>query len=449
LATLDYAAWGYGIRYTYGIFQQRIVDGYQTEFPDYWLNFGNPWEIERLDVTYDIRFRGFVNKIVEDGNTVRYVWEGGEKIMAVAYDVPIPGFNTKNCINIRLWSSKPQREFDFASFNEGNYEKAVEEQKSAENVSSVLYPNDNHMVGKILRLKQQYFFVCATLQDVIRRFKKTSRPWIEFPNQVSVQLNDTHPTLGVVELVRVLVDEEGLAWDDAWDITTKTFSFTNHTVLPEALEKWAVPLIADLLPRHMMIIFDINLFFLQRVEKLFPHDRDRLRRMSIIEEGEQGHTQYVRMAYLAIVGSYCVNGVAALHSGLIRNVVFKDFVDFYGPQKFTNVTNGVTPRRWLLQCNPKLSDLITSKLGGVEWIKDLNLLTRLKAFAEEEDFQRRFMEIKKLNKMRLAEYIRTHCNVNLPPDFMFDIQVKRVHEYKRQFMNILGVIYRYFADLFD
>ncbi|KXS16015.1 glycosyltransferase family 35 protein [Gonapodya prolifera JEL478] len=440
LSTLNVAAWGYGIRYTYGIFQQRVVDGYQTEFPDYWLNFGNPWEIERLDVTYEVRFRGYVNKIVEDENTVRYVWEGGDKVVAVAYDVPIPGFDTKNCINIRLWSGKPQKEFDFASFNEGNYEKAVEEQKTSENITAVLYPNDNHMVGKILRLKQQYLFVCATLQDVIRRFKKTSRPWSDFPGQVAIQLNDTHPTLGIVELQRVLIDEEGLSWADAWDIVTKVYSFTNHTVLPEALEKWAVPLVADLLPRHMMIIFDINLFFLQDVERKFPHDRDRLRRMSIIEEG---HPQYVRMAFLAIVGSHTVNGVAELHSNLIKNVVFKDFVEYFGAAKFTNVTNGVTPRRWLYQCNPRLASLITEKLGTRAWLKDLSQLKKLSVFADDQQFQAKFMEIKYLNKVRLSEYIRTHANVTIPPDFMFDIQVKRIHEYKRQFMNILSVIYRY------
>ncbi|KAJ1536698.1 Non-essential glycogen phosphorylase, partial [Nowakowskiella sp. JEL0078] len=288
MATLDYPAWGYGLRYTYGIFQQGIVDGYQTEYPDYWLNFGNPWEIQRLDVSYDVHFRGYVNTIVDEDGNSRYVWEGGEKVVAVAYDYPIPGYGTKNTINIRLWSSKPGKvatiEFDFDNFNAGNYEKSVEEQNVAENITSVLYPNDNHTSGKILRLKQQYFFVCATLQDIIRRFKKSHHPWSDFPDQVSIQLNDTHPTLGIAELQRILVDEEGLLWDDAWDIVTKVYSFTNHTVLPEALEKWPVPLVQDLLPRHMMIIFDINLFFLQKVEKVYPGDRDKLRKMSIIEE---------------------------------------------------------------------------------------------------------------------------------------------------------------------
>jgi len=440
LATLDYPAWGYGIRYNYGIFKQLIVDGYQTEFPDYWLNFGNPWEIERLDVSYEVRFRGYVNKVTEEDGTISYVWEGGEKVVAVAYDVPIPGYGTMNTINIRLWSAKPAREFDFTMFNEGNYEKAVEEQKSAENITSVLYPNDNHMVGKILRLKQQYFFVCATLQDAIRRFKKTNRPWSDFPYQVSIQLNDTHPTLGIPELQRILIDEEGLSWDDAWDIVTKTFSFTNHTVLPEALERWAVPLIQDLLPRHMMIIFDINLFFLQKVEKKFPGDRDRLRRMSIIEEG---HPQNVRMAFLAIVGSHTVNGVAELHSNLIKNVIFADFVEYYEGNKFTNVTNGITPRRWLHQCNPALSEFISSKLGGDGWVRDLEQLKKLKQYADDPEVQKKWMAIKRQNKVRLADYIHSITSIQVSPDSLFDIQVKRIHEYKRQFMNILGVIHRY------
>ena len=440
LATLDYPAWGYGIRYSYGIFQQSIVDGYQTEYPDYWLAFGNPWEIQRLDVAYDVRFRGYVNRYSDSQGTTRYSWEGGEKVVAIAYDYPIPGFGTRNTINIRLWSSKPKTEFDFASFNEGNYDKSVEEQKGAENITSVLYPNDNHMVGKILRLKQQFFFVSATLQDIIRRFKKTARAWSEFPDQVAIQLNDTHPTLGIVELQRILVDDERLEWDEAWDIVTRTYSYTNHTVLPEALEKWGVPLVSDLLPRHMMIIFDINLFFLQRVEKTFPGDRDRLRRMSIIEEG---HPQNVRMAYLAVVGSHCVNGVAALHSDLVKTQLFRDFVEFYGAAKFTNVTNGVTPRRWLNQANPQLGALIDEKLGGQAWLRDLSLLSKLKPYAQDAAFQKRWMEIKRNNKVRLAAYIWSACGVKVSPDALFDVQCKRLHEYKRQFMNILATIYRY------
>ncbi|KAI9013003.1 glycosyl transferase [Gaertneriomyces semiglobifer] len=440
LATLDYPAWGYGIRYEYGIFQQRIMDGYQTEYPDYWLTFGNPWEIQRLDVSYDVRFRGYVDKYTDDQGCPRYRWEGGEKVAAVAYDYPIPGFGTKNCINIRLWSSQPKKEFDFASFNEGNYDKSVEDQKSAQNITSVLYPNDNHMVGKMLRLKQQYFFVSATLQDIIRRFRKTQRPWSEFPEQVSIQLNDTHPTLSIVELQRVLIDEIGLEWDEAWNIVTRTYSYTNHTVLPEALEKWAVPLISDLLPRHMMIIFEINLYFLQSVEKRYPGDRERLRRMSIIEEG---HPQYVRMAHLAAMGSHHVNGVAELHSELVRTTILHDFVEFFGAEKFVNVTNGVTPRRWLHQANPGLSSLIAKTLGSTDFLKDLSLLTGITAHAENPQFQQAFMQIKYQNKLRLAEYIKEVVGVTVDPEALFDVQCKRLHEYKRQHMNIFGVIHRY------
>ncbi|KAI8914420.1 glycosyl transferase [Gorgonomyces haynaldii] len=440
LATLDYPAWGYGIRYTYGIFQQRVVDGFQVEYPDYWLTFGNPWEIQRLDVTYDVFFRGTVKTGKSPSGTPISVWEPTEKVVAVAHDYPIPGYGTKNTINIRLWSAKPTTEFDFASFNEGNYDKSVEEQFRAENITSVLYPNDNHVGGKTLRLKQQYFFVSATLRDIIRRFKKSGDPWSDFPEQVAIQLNDTHPTLGVVELQRILIDEEYLTWDEAWNIVTRTYSYTNHTVLPEALEKWSVSLMSELLPRHMQIIFDINLFFLQAVEKAYPGDRDRLRRMSVIEEGP---VQYVRMAFLAVIGSHHVNGVAALHSELVRTQLFHDFAAFFGEEKFTNVTNGVTPRRWLNQANPELAELITKTLGSTQWASDLSLLAKLKPFATDEQFQQKWMKIKRDNKQRLAEYIDVACGIKVSPDALFDVQCKRIHEYKRQFMNILGVIYRY------
>jgi starch phosphorylase len=440
LATLDYPAWGYGIRYNYGIFEQRIVDGYQMEHPDYWLTFGNPWEIQRLDIAYDVAFGGRVLSSKSASGKTVYTWEAGEKVVAIAYDYPIPGFGTKTTINIRLWSSKPNVEFDFQSFNAGDYEKSVREQTEAENITSCLYPNDNHFIGKKLRLKQQYFFVCATLQDIIRRFKKTGDPWSEFPNQVAIQLNDTHPTIGIVELQRILIDEEGLDWDSAWDIVTKVYSYTNHTVLPEALEKWQVPLMRELLPRHMMIIFDINLFFLQKVEKKYPGDREKLRRMSIIEEGSP---QCVRMAYLAVVGSHTVNGVAELHSDLVKNKLLHEFAEFFGSHRFTNVTNGVTPRRWLHQSNPQLSELITETLGSQQWLKDLSLLAGLKKFATAPAFQEKWMAIKRANKKRLAEHIAQTCNVFVSPDALFDIQCKRLHEYKRQFMNILGVIYRY------
>ncbi|KAF5123845.1 Glycogen phosphorylase 1 [Metarhizium anisopliae] len=365
LATLNFPAWGYGLRYRYGIFKQEIIDGYQVEVPDYWLDF-NPWEFPRHDVTVD------VNKKTVDGKTVS-VWEAGEIVQAVAYDVPIPGYDTPTTNNLRLWSSKASGgEFDFQKFNSGDYESSVADQQRAETISAVLYPNDNLERGKELRLKQQYFWVAASLYDIVRRFKKSRRSWNEFPDQVAIQLNDTHPTLAIVELQRILVDIEGLEWDNAWEIVTSTFGYTNHTVLPEALEKWPVGLVQHLLPRHLQIIYDINLFFLQSVEKAFPDDRDMLRRVSIIEESQP---KMVRMAFLAIVGSHKVNGVAELHSDLIKTTIFKDFVEIYGPDKFTNDTTGVV--------------------------------------------------------------------VN--PASLFDVQVKRIHEYKRQQLNIFGVIHRYLS----
>jgi starch phosphorylase len=350
-ATLDLPTWGYGLRYQYGIFKQLIKEGYQNEMPDYWLNFDNPWEFPRTDIKYEVRFYGYVATKVNDKGQSRMSWEGGEKVQAMAYDVPIPGFDTKACGNIRLWSSKPLNTFDFDSFNAGDYEKSVSEQTNAQNLTSVLYPNDNHLLGKELRLKQEYFFVSASLQDIIHRFKRAKCAWKDFPEKVAVQMNDTHPTLAVPELMRVLVDIEGLEWDDAWDIVTRTFAFTNHTVLPEALECWSVPMMEKILPRHMQIIYDINLFFLQKVEKVFESDRDLLKRVSIIDETTP---QQVRMAYLAVVGSHTVNGVAALHSDLIKKNLFNDFIKYYGPDKFINITNGITPRRWLYQANPAL-----------------------------------------------------------------------------------------------
>ncbi|KAG0224960.1 Non-essential glycogen phosphorylase [Actinomortierella wolfii] len=440
LATLEYPAWGYGLRYNYGIFQQRIIDGYQAEFPDYWLNFDNPWELPRLDISIPIHFAGHVHTFQDEYGVTRHKWVPGHSVQAIAYDVPIPGYDTENCNNIRLWRSKPTRVFDLTSFNEGNYEKSVEDATQAEKITSVLYPNDNTMAGKELRLKQQYFWTAASLHDIVRRFKKSQRDWSEFSDQVAIQLNDTHPTLAIVELQRLLVDEEQLNWDDAWEIVTNTFAFTNHTVLPEAMEKWSVPMFEYLLPRHLQIIFDINLFFLQKVEKQFPNDRELLKRMSIIEEAQP---QQIRMAHLAVVGSHKVNGVAALHSNLIRDTIFKDFVLYYGSDKFVNVTNGITSRRWLNQANHKLSELITETLGSDKWIKDLTLLKGLNDKVEDKVFQKKWMAIKRANKVRLAELIKERCGIEVSPDALFDVQVKRIHEYKRQFMNILAVIHRY------
>ncbi|KAI1336301.1 glycosyltransferase family 35 protein [Xylariaceae sp. FL0016] len=440
MATMNMPAWGYGLRYRYGIFKQEIIDGYQVEVPDYWLDF-NPWEFPRHDVTVDIQFFGHVRKSQdENGKTVSH-WEGGEIVKAVAYDVPIPGYDTPSTNNMRLWSSKAASgEFDFQKFNSGDYESSVADQQRAETISAVLYPNDNLDRGKELRLKQQYFWVAASLYDIVRRFKKSKRAWNEFSDQVAIQLNDTHPTLAIVELQRILVDIEGLEWSEAWDIVVKTIGYTNHTVLPEALEKWPVGLVQHLLPRHLQIIYDINLFFLQSVEKQFPDDRDMLSRVSIIEESQP---KMVRMAYLAVIGSHKVNGVAELHSDLIQTTIFKDFVKIFGNDKFGNVTNGITPRRWLHQANPRLSELIASKVGSYDFLKDLTLLSKIESYANDKDFRKEWAEIKYANKVRLAKYIKKTLDITVNPAALFDVQVKRIHEYKRQQLNIFGVIHRY------
>lgn len=442
LASLNYAAWGYGLRYKYGIFKQEIENGYQVEIPDYWLDF-NPWEFPRNDVTIPIQFYGWVNKYTDDKGKQITSWQDGEIVIAVAYDVPIPGYGTATVNNLRLWSSRAAAgEFDFAKFNSGDYEAAVSDEQRAETISNVLYPNDNMERGKELRLKQQYFWCAASLYDIVRRFKKSGRQWSQFADQVAIQLNDTHPTLAIVELQRILIDIEGLPWDQAWGIVTNVFGYTNHTVLPEALEKWSVPLIQNLLPRHLQIIYEINLQFLQQVERRFPKDRDMLGRVSIIEESQP---KMVRMAHLAIIGSHKVNGVAELHSDLIKTTIFKDFVKIYGPDKFTNVTNGITPRRWLHQANPRLSELIASKLGSYEFLKDLTQLNQLEKFVDDKEFKKEWQEIKYANKVRLAQHILTATGISVNPKALFDVQVKRIHEYKRQQLNIFGVIHRYLA----
>ncbi|KAJ5257506.1 hypothetical protein N7524_009062 [Penicillium chrysogenum] len=442
MATLNYPAWGYGLRYRYGIFKQEIVNGYQVEIPDYWLD-NNPWEFPRHEITVDIQFYGNVKKYQDENGRILNSWEDGEIVQAIAYDVPIPGYGTKTTNNLRLWSSKASSgEFDFQKFNAGDYESAVADQQRAETISAVLYPNDNLERGKELRLKQQYFWCAASLFDIVRRFKKTKRTWAEFPDQVAIQLNDTHPTLAIVELQRILIDMEGLEWDEAWSIVTKTFGYTNHTVLPEALEKWSVPLMQNLLPRHLQIIYEVNLFFLQSVEKRFPNDRDILSRVSIIEES---HPKMVRMAYLAIIGSHKVNGVAELHSDLLKSTLFKDFVKIYGPDRFTNVTNGITPRRWLHQANPRLSALIAEKLGGYDFLKDLTLLDKIEVFVDDKAFREEWAVIKRENKLRLARHIKATTGYDVNPNALFDVQVKRIHEYKRQQLNIFGVIHRYLS----
>ncbi|KAI0060095.1 glycosyltransferase family 35 protein [Artomyces pyxidatus] len=441
-ATQELPLWGYGLRYKYGIFQQLINehDGSQLEAPDPWLEHQNPWELPRLDVTYEIRFYGSADRW-GDGSG-RAVWSGGQEVLAVAYDVMIPGYGTKNTNNLRLWESKPKRGFDLQSFNAGDYERAVETSNSAAAITSVLYPNDHTVFGKELRLKQQYFWTAASLADMMRRFKNLEKPISEFAEYNAIQLNDTHPTMAIVELMRILVDEEEVPWDQAWTIVTNTFFFTNHTVLPEALEKWPVPLMTHLLPRHMQLIFDINMLFLQSVEKQFPGDRERLARMSLIEEG---FPQSIRMANLAVIGSKKVNGVAELHSDLVKRNLFPDFVEFYGQSKFANVTNGITPRRWLDQCNPALSELITTTLNLPRevWLKDLFKLEGLLKHVDDAKFQQRWAAVKRQNKERLSNFVEKTLGITVDADAMFDVQVKRLHEYKRQTLNILGVIHRY------
>ncbi|EGC29158.1 glycogen phosphorylase 1 [Dictyostelium purpureum] len=440
LATLKYPAWGYGLRYNYGMFEQGIYDGYQTEVPDYWLVAGNPWEIERLDVQYTVRFYGHVTERKSSEGS-KFEWEGGELVQAIAYDTPIPGYHTTNTNNIRLWSSKPHKEFDLDAFNGGNYLSAVEAKQRSENITSVLYPNDNTYSGKELRLKQQYFFVAATLCDVVRRFKKSHQNWKDFPDKVAVQLNDTHPTIGVIELFRKLLDEESLQWEEAWDIVTKTFAYTNHTILPEALEMWPVSLIEDLLPRHMQLIYGINHRFLIQVTQKWPGDIGKMRGLSIIQEGEE---KKVRMAHLAIVGSHCVNGVAAIHSDLVKYKVFPDFFALW-PQKFQNKTNGVTPRRWIEQANPGLSAIFTKWLGTDQWTTDLELVKGIKQHMDNPELVEEWKQVKQFNKERLAEFILKNCGIQVNSNALFDVHIKRIHEYKRQLLNILSVIYRYLS----
>mmetsp|Transcript_13763 Transcript_13763/g.28238 ORF Transcript_13763/g.28238 Transcript_13763/m.28238 type:complete len:880 (-) Transcript_13763:992-3631(-) len=434
LATINIPAWGYGIRYKYGMFYQLIKEGYQIEIPDYWLTRGNPWEIERLDVTYPVRFYGHVEYV--DG---KFQWSGGEVVRAVAYDTPIPGYDTYNTLNLRLWNAGPAKEFDLDSFSKGDYFGAIAQKENSEKVSFVLYPNDSTEAGKELRLKQQFFFVSATLQDVIRRFRKVDRPLTELHTKVAIQLNDTHPTIGIVELMRQLMDDFGLGWSDAWSTTVKVFSYTNHTVLPEALEKWSVPLMEKLLPRHMQIIYEINRRHLEAMSSKYPGDGEKLQRMSIIEDG---YPKMVRMATLAVVGSHTVNGVAEIHSGLVKTRLFPDFFK-ETPDKFCNMTNGVTPRRWVQQANPALFAVISRWVENEDWVVNMDLCRQLEDYIDNADLQRDFEEAKLENKKRLAAYIEKQFGVKINTNALFDIQIKRIHEYKRQLLNILGVVARY------
>ncbi len=441
LATLEIPAYGYGIRYEYGIFFQRIIDGYQVETADNWLRYGNIWEIERPEFLYFVKFYGRVEQHYDENKNLRHTWIDTRDIAAVAYDTPIPGYDNNTVNTMRLWSAKSTREFDLEYFNHGDYERAVSDKAQTETISKVLYPNDNVFEGKELRLKQEYFFVSATIQDIIRRYKKTHDPALrfgDFPDKVAIHLNDTHPAIGISELMRILVDIEGIGWDRAWDITVRTFGYTNHTVLPEALEKWPVSLFERVLPRHIQIIYEINRCFLDDVNVRYPNDLERLRRMSIIEEGDE---KRVRMAHLSIVGSHSVNGVSALHSEILRKGLFRDFYDMW-PEKFNNKTNGITQRRWLKLCNPGLAALITGTIGE-GWATDLYELKKLAPLSKNSAFLRQWQEIKYRNKKRLADYIAEKIRVEVSPDSLFDCHAKRMHEYKRQLLNILHVVALY------
>ncbi len=438
LATLQYPAYGYGIRYEYGIFYQKIQDGFQLESPDNWLRYGNLWELPRPELIYTVNFYGKVDTITGVSGKLNTKWVGGDEVMAMAYDYPVPGFRNDTVNTLRLWAAKSTRDFNLEYFNSGDYIRAVEDKSHTESISKVLYPPDQYDVGKELRLKQQYFFVSATLKDIIRRYKKFHRTYNEFSSKTAVQLNDTHPSIAIAELMRILVDEEGLIWEDAWAIVTKTFSYTNHTVLPEALETWSEDLFGNLLPRHIQIIREIDRKFLIQVSDRFTDDPSCKERMAIITgDGKRN----VNMARLAIVGSHAINGVSALHSEILKQSVFKDFHKIM-PDKFQNVTNGITPRRWLLEANPLLSALITDAIGD-GWIKNLVELEKLEPLADDSEFLKQFARIKEMNKNALSEYLYKAFWLSLSSEFFLDCQTKRFHEYKRQLLNALHVITLY------
>jgi len=438
MATLSIPAYGYGIRYEYGIFYQKIVDGAQVEMPDNWLRYGNPWEFARQEHLHPVKFYGKVTTRSGGSGQKLYEWVDTENVMAMAYDIQIPGYGNNTVNTMRLWSAKATREFDLQFFIEGKYIGAVEKKMMTENISKVLYPADNVVEGKELRLKQEYFLSSATLQDILYRFRKKHKNLELLPDKVAIQLNDTHPALAIAEMMRILCDQEGLYWEKAWGIVVKIFAYTNHTVLPEALEKWPIWLIAKVLPRHLQIIYQINEQLLLEVKKRFPGDDARLARMSLIEENGE---RMVRMAHLAIVGSHSINGVSALHSEIVKNEVFRDFAELY-PERFNNKTNGITQRRWLKKANPGLAKLVTAKIGD-GWITDLYELHKLRQLTADPVFLADWQQVKRANKKRLAEYIFQHNTVEISLDSLFDCQVKRIHEYKRQLLNVLHIISLY------
>ena len=437
LATLEYPAYGCGIRYKYGMFKQEIKDGYQVEVPDNWLKDGNPFEIKRSEYKYEVKFGGYVRSYRDEasGRDI-FVQEDYRSVIAVPYDLPVIGYGNNTVNSLRIWDAEPVNTFNLSSFDKGDYQKAIEEENLAKNIVEVLYPNDNHYAGKELRLKQQYFFVSASVQRAVDRYKSMHNGDVrKLYEKVTFQLNDTHPTVAVAELMRILMDENGLEWDEAWDITTKTVAYTNHTIMAEALEKWPIELFSRLLPRIYQIVEEINRRFVLKIQEMYPGNQDKVKNMAVLYDGQ------VKMAHLAIAGSYSVNGVAALHTKILEERELKDFYEMR-PEQFNNKTNGITQRRFLLHANPLLANWITDKIGD-EWITNLSHLKKLKVYVNDEKCQHEFMNIKYQNKIRLAKYIKEHNNVDVDPRSIFDVQVKRLHEYKRQLLNILHVMHLY------
>ncbi len=436
LATLGYSAYGCGIRYRYGMFKQKIENGYQVEVPDNWLKNGNPFELRRPEYAKIVKFGGYVRvEYDEQKKKNNFIQEGYQSVMAIPFDMPVLGYNNNLVNTLRVWDAEAINDFHLDSFDKGDYQKAVEQENLAKNIVDVLYPNDNHYAGKELRLKQQYFFISASVQEAVAKYKRTHDDIHKFYEKVTFQLNDTHPTVAVAELMRILVDEEGLAWEEAWDITTKTCAYTNHTIMAEALEKWPIELFSRLLPRIYQIIEEINRRFVEEIHRKYPGNQEKIRKMAIIYDGQ------VKMAHLAIAASYSVNGVARLHTEILKNQELRDFYEMM-PQKFNNKTNGITQRRFLLHANPLLADWVTDHIGD-EWITDLPQIAKMKLFADDPKAQQEFMNIKYQNKLRLAKYIKEHNGIDVDPRSIFDVQVKRLHEYKRQLLNILHVMYLY------
>ena len=435
LATLNYAAYGCGIRYRYGMFKQQIRDGYQKEVPDNWLKDGYPFELKRPEYQYEVKFGGYIRAEQREDGTTEFIHTDYSSVMAVAYDMPIVGYNNNMVNTLMIWDAEPKEEFKLESFDKGDYYNAVEEQNLARNLVEVLYPNDNHISGKELRLKQQYFFVSASLQRAVDRYLQGHDDIHKMYEKVAIQMNDTHPTLAVAELMRILMDDKGLEWDEAWAVTTKTCAYTNHTIMAEALEKWPIEIFSRLLPRIYQIVEEINRRFIIEIENKFPDDDDRVARMAIIQDGQ------VKMAHLAIAAGHSVNGVAALHTEILKKEQLRDFYELY-PDKFNNKTNGITQRRFLLHGNRLLADWVIERIGD-GWITDLSQMKKLELYADDKRIQHEFMNIKYQNKLRLAKYIKKHNNVDVDPRSIFDVQVKRLHEYKRQLLNILHVMYLY------